>query len=125
MKNIKLTIFTPTYNRANTLGRLYESLKIQSNQDFEWLIVDDGSSDDTQALIDSFIEEQILSIRYIKQSNAGKQAAWNNAVLNAQGEFFCGVDSDDALAAANNIEEIFANTEINQVLETIEKKRNK
>ena len=108
MKNIKLTIFTPTYNRANTLGRLYESLKIQSNQDFEWLIVDDGSSDDTQALIDSFIEEQILSIRYIKQSNAGKQAAWNNAVLNAQGEFFCGVDSDDALAAANNIEEIFA-----------------
>lgn len=108
MKNIKLTIFTPTYNRANTLVRLYNSLKSQLNQDFEWVVIDDGSSDNTQSLIESFIGEQVLNIRYIKQSNAGKQAAWNNAVLNAHGEFFCGVDSDDALAAPNNIDDIFS-----------------
>lgn len=108
MRNIKLTIFTPTYNRANTLDRLYKSLKIQSNQNFEWLIVDDGSSDETESLVESFIKEQVLSIRYIKQANAGKQAAWNNAILNARGEFFCGVDSDDALAAPYNIEDIFS-----------------
>lgn len=108
MKKIKLTIFTPSYNRENTLTRLYESLKNQSNQDFEWLIVDDGSSDETESLIESFINEQVLSIRYIKQANAGKQAAWNNAVSNAKGELFCGVDSDDALAASHNIEDIFS-----------------
>lgn len=88
MKKIKLTVFTPSYNRAHTLPRLYESLKQQSNQNFEWLIVDDGSSDDTKSLVESFINEQILSIRYIKQENAGKQAAWNNAVLNARGSYF-------------------------------------
>lgn len=108
MKDIKLTIFTPSYNRAHTLARVYESLKNQSNHDFEWLVVDDGSTDDTQSLIESFINEKVLSIRYIKQSNAGKQAAWNNAVLNARGWLFCGVDSDDALAKPHNIEDIFS-----------------
>lgn len=108
MKDIKLTIFTPSYNRAHTLPRLYESLKNQSNKCFEWLIVDDGSSDGTELLVQNFINEQVLSIRYIKQSNAGKQAAWNNAVLNARGWLFCGVDSDDALAKPHNIEDIFS-----------------
>jgi glycosyltransferase involved in cell wall biosynthesis len=108
VKKIKLTVFTPSYNRAHTLLRLYESLKQQSNHNFEWLIVDDGSSDDTKSLVESFINEQTLSIRYIKQENMGKQAAWNNAVLNAKGELFCGVDSDDALAKSHNIEDIFS-----------------
>ena len=108
MKDIKLTIFTPSYNRAHTLARVYESLKNQSNHDFEWLVVDDGSTDDTQSLIESFINEKVLSIRYIKQANAGKQSAWNNAVLNAKGELFCGVDSDDALAKSHNIEDILS-----------------
>lgn len=108
MKSIELTIFTPSYNRAHTLPRLYESLKQQSNQNFEWLIVDDGSSDDTESLVKRFMNDDVLSIRYIKQENAGKQAAWNNAVLNARGKLFCGVDSDDALAKPHNIEDIFS-----------------
>ncbi|EXE57085.1 MULTISPECIES: glycosyltransferase family 2 protein [Acinetobacter] len=108
MKSIELTIFTPSYNRAHTLPRLYESLKQQSNQNFEWLIVDDGSSDDTESLVKRFMNDDVLSIRYIKQENAGKQAAWNNAVLNARGKLFCGVDSDDALANSHNVEDIFS-----------------
>lgn len=108
MKSIELTIFTPSYNRAHTLPRLYESLKQQSNQNFEWLIVDDGSSDDTESLVKRFMNDDVLSIRYIKQENAGKQAAWNNAVLNARGKLFCCVDSDDALANSHNVEDIFS-----------------
>jgi len=108
VKSIELTIFTPSYNRAHTLPRLYESLKQQSNQNFEWLIVDDGSSDDTESLVKRFMNDDVLSIRYIKQENAGKQAAWNNAVLNARGKLFCGVDSDDALANSHNVEDIFS-----------------
>lgn len=108
MKSIELTIFTPSYNRAHTLPRLYESLKQQSNQNFEWLIVDDGSSDDTESLVKRFMNDDVLSIRYIKQENAGKQAAWNNPVLNARGKLFCCVDSDDALANSHNVEDIFS-----------------
>ncbi|QIO10188.1 glycosyltransferase family 2 protein [Acinetobacter lanii] len=107
MNKVELTIFTPTYNRANTLQRLYGSLKIQTLKNFEWLIIDDGSIDNTEEIVDQFIKDNIISIRYIKQENAGKQAAWNNAVMNAKGKFFCGVDSDDALAKADNIENIF------------------
>ena len=92
-----LTIFTPTYNRGSYLRKCYDSLKKQSFTDFEWLIIDDGSTDDTQSIIQSFIEEGRVNIRYIYQNNSGKQAAWNNAVLNAKGQYFIGVDSDDAL----------------------------
>lgn len=106
MNKVELTIFTPTYNRANTLQRLYDSLKIQTLKNFEWLIIDDGSIDNTEKIVNKFIKDNIISIRYIKQENAGKQAAWNNAVMNAQGKFFCGVDSDDALVKADNIENI-------------------
>lgn len=101
-----LTIFTPTYNRAHTLGRLYESLKNQTLKNFEWLIIDDGSTDQTEKIVQQFIDENILVIRYIKQRNAGKQAAWNKAVQNAKGDLFCGVDSDDALEKDRNIEQI-------------------
>ncbi|KHO14248.1 glycosyl transferase family 2 [Acinetobacter baumannii] len=105
--SVALTIFTPAYNRAHTLGRLYESLKKQTLKNFEWLIVDDGSTDHTEIVVKEFIQDSIINIRYLKQENAGKQAAWNKAVLNANGFLFCGVDSDDALAKETNIEEIF------------------
>ncbi|MDR3026875.1 MAG: glycosyltransferase family 2 protein [Acinetobacter sp.] len=105
--SVKLTIFTPTYNRAGTLIRLYESLKAQVDKSFEWLIVDDGSIDNTEQVVQGFIAENLISIRYIKQENAGKQAAWNNAVMLAEGSLFCGIDSDDALASDHNIEDIF------------------
>ena len=60
----KITVFVPTYNRAKLLTRLYESLKIQSFKDFEFVIVDDGSVDNTKSLVDLWIEENILTIRY-------------------------------------------------------------
>lgn len=92
-----LTIFTPTFNRSKHLHKCYQSLLKQSYSDFEWLIVDDGSIDNTKEIVDGFIAENKITIRYIYQANAGKQAAWNRAVLNAYGEYFIGVDSDDVL----------------------------
>ena len=90
-----LTVFTPTYNRASTLPRLYQSLKRQQNTDFEWLIVDDGSTDETAALVSSMRAEQAVSIRYICQQNGGKHRAFNTGVAHAEGELFFCVDSDD------------------------------
>lgn len=102
-----LTIFTPTYNRAHTLERLYQSLKNQTTHQFEWLVIDDGSTDNTQGVIAKFIEENVIKIRYIKQENSGKQAAWNHAVMLAKGDLFCGVDSDDALYSNDSVEKVF------------------
>jgi glycosyltransferase involved in cell wall biosynthesis len=101
-----ITIFTPTYNRAHLIGNLYESLLKQSNKEFEWLIVDDGSVDNTQELIHLFIAESNICIHYIKQENGGKHRAINRGVQEAEGELFFIVDSDDILPA-NAIERIF------------------
>lgn len=90
------TVFTPTYNRANTLPRVYESLKSQTFRDFEWLIVDDGSTDKTQDLVNAWRAEATFPIRYIYQKNQGKPAAYNRAVPQARGELFLFIDSDDA-----------------------------
>ncbi len=90
-----LTIFTPTYNRVNLLYRVYDSLKAQTVQNFEWLIVDDGSSDNTEEIVTGWIYENIIKIRYIKQENGGKHTAFNKGVKNADGELFFCVDSDD------------------------------
>lgn len=90
-----ITVFTPTYNRASLLGKTYESLKSQTCKDFEWLIIDDGSIDNTRSLIDSFIKENKIDIRYIYQENGGKQRAINKGSELAKGELFFIVDSDD------------------------------
>ena len=72
-ENPYITVFTPTYNRAYTLRRLYESLRKQTQYDFEWLIVDDGSTDNTESLVQEFIRENSLfNIRYVKKENEGK-----------------------------------------------------
>lgn len=92
-----ITVFTPTYNRAYTLSRLYESLLNQTCPDFEWLIVDDGSTDNTENLVQSFIADNKLRIRYYKQPNGGKHRAINRGVQEAKGELFFIVDSDDYL----------------------------
>ncbi|MEJ7158594.1 glycosyltransferase family 2 protein [Staphylococcus caprae] len=89
-----LTIFTPTFNRAHTLPRLYESLLKQTNHNFEWLIVDDGSKDDTEEIVKTFSEEH-FKIRYIKQENGGKHIATNVGLKSAQGDLFTVLDSDD------------------------------
>lgn len=93
-----LTIFTPTYNRENLLNKLYNNLLEQSDKDFEWLIVDDGSSDKTKDLIKSFIQECKLDIKYIYKNNGGKHTALNLGVENAKYDFFFCVDSDDTIS---------------------------
>ncbi len=91
------TVLTPTYNRAQTLPRVFESLKRQSFQDFEWLIVDDGSTDDTHALVAQWKETAGFPIHYIYQENQGKHAAHNTGVKRAVGELTVILDSDDLL----------------------------
>lgn len=92
----KLTIFTATYNRAHLIHKLYESLKKQNNSDFEWLVVDDGSVDNTAELFDKWINEKnTFKIRYYYQENQGLIRALNKGVSLAKGEFFAKIDSDD------------------------------
>lgn len=92
-----ITVFTPTYNRAYIIHKLYESLCHQSFTDFEWIIVDDGSSDNTKELIHSFLAEEKIKLRYFYQENAGKHIAINRGVQEAHGDLFFIVDSDDYL----------------------------
>ena len=92
-----ITLFTPTYNRAHLLSRLYESLKAQTYTDFEWLIVDDGSSDNTAAVVEGFVAEMCIDIRYVQKPNGGKHTAINLGVREARGTLFFIADSDDFL----------------------------
>ena len=95
----KFTVFTPSYNRSHTLIRVYESLQSQTFTDFEWLIIDDGSSDGSADLIKGWKKESTFPIRYFYQDNAGKHVAFNRGVKEAQGELFLTADSDDAFKA--------------------------
>lgn len=97
MGNTLFTIFTPTYNRINELERLYSSLISQTDFRFEWLIVDDGSTDDTENMVVSWLDTSPFPIRYIKQPNSGKHVAHNHGATEASGEYFICVDSDDWL----------------------------
>lgn len=97
-----VTVFTPTYNRAYILPKLYESLCRQTSKSFEWVIVDDGSTDGTEELVSGFKEFHVLGvvpfeIRYFRQENGGKHRAINRGVHEALGELFFIVDSDDRL----------------------------
>ncbi len=91
------TVFTPTYNRAHTLHRVYDSLCAQTFRDFEWLVVDDGSTDNTRELIDEWTKAAEFPIRYFRQPNSGRHIADNLTVRKARGEILVGVDSDDAI----------------------------
>ena len=94
----KITVFTPTYNRAYTLEALYRSLQRQTFHDFEWLIVDDGSTDGTEELVNKWqAEENPFPVRYVWQENGGKCRAINHGLELAAGEMFFTVDSDDYL----------------------------
>ena len=90
-----LTIFTPAFNRAHTLCRTYESLCRQTCKDFEWLIIDDGSIDNTRELVNGWINENIIPIRYIYQDNQGMHGAHNTALENIYTELNVCIDSDD------------------------------
>ncbi|MEM9510616.1 MAG: glycosyltransferase family A protein [Cyanobacteria bacterium P01_E01_bin.35] len=91
------TVFTATYNRAHTLSRVFESLQKQDNyHDFEWLIVDDGSTDNTGDLVKQWQQKSMFPIRYFYQENRGKHTAFNRGVREAKGELFLNFDSDDS-----------------------------
>ncbi len=92
-----ITIITPTYNRADLLPRLYESLQRQSCQDFEWMVIDDGSRDGTEELMRRYIQEKKLPIYYEKQSNGGKHTALNRGIAKIKSRMTFIVDSDDYL----------------------------
>ena len=94
-----ISIITPTYNRSYTLDRLYESLKKQSSYNFQWIIIDDGSFDDTKTKIERWQKEEVLfEIIYKYQLNHGKHTAVNRGVSIAKGDYCFIVDSDDDLA---------------------------
>lgn len=89
------TVATPTFNRAHTLPRVYDSLCKQTFRDFEWLVVDDGSSDETRGLVSEWMETAPFSLRYFHQPNSGKAAAENKAAELARGDLLAVLDSDD------------------------------
>lgn len=103
----RLTVFTPAYNRAHTIGRTYESLCRQTCQDFEWLVVDDGSVDNTRELIEGWIKERKIQIRYIYQDNQGMHGAHNTAYRNIDTELNVCIDSDDYMPD-NAVEKILS-----------------
>lgn len=90
-----LTVFTLSYNRAYCLHKCYESLLRQSCRDFEWLVVDDGSTDGTKALVDGWIAENKIPIRYIYKKNGGMHTGYNTAYDNIFTELAVSIDSDD------------------------------
>lgn len=95
-----ITVFTPTYNRGHLLHRIFNSLSAQTSTNFEWIIVDDGSLDDTRAVVSAIMElpvERTWNIKYIYKNNGGKHTAINAGVREAEGELFFILDSDDSL----------------------------
>ncbi len=89
------TIFTPTYNRAHTLVRVWDSLRAQTFRDFEWLIIDDTSTDDTARLVEEWRKQADFPVRFYTQQKKGMHIGFNMAVQLAQGELFLPLDSDD------------------------------
>lgn len=92
-----ITIFTPVYNRAYIISVLYQSLCKQTSMAFEWLVIDDGSTDNIKDVIHQFINEAKINIRFFSQPNGGKHRAINKGVSLARGNLFFIVDSDDYL----------------------------
>jgi len=95
--HLRFTVLTPTYNRIHTLGKVYESLCEQTFRDFEWIIIDDGSTDGTRDLVASW--KPSFLVRYFWKANGGKHTAMNRGVAEASGEFVLFADSDDSFKA--------------------------
>ncbi len=105
---ISITVFTPTYNRAYILSKCYESLNQQTCKDFEWLIIDDGSTDNTQELVAGWqAHENGYPIRYIHKENGGLHTGYNTAIANMNTELSVCIDSDDSMPK-DGIERILA-----------------
>lgn len=112
----KLTVFTPTYNRAYCLGDLYQSLCRQTSADFLWLVIDDGSTDNTKSLVDQWIEEGKIEIKYLYKENGGMHTAHNMAYENIETELNVCIDSDDKMTdnAVELINSFWENNKGNQ-----------
>jgi len=111
-----ITIFTPTYNRKYKLPQLYKSLCEQTCKDFVWLIVDDGSSDGTEELVRSWMEDHELEIQYHYQQNGGKMRAHNKGAELCETEYFVCIDSDDYLSSPSVIKDTLGFLEQNKEL---------
>jgi glycosyltransferase involved in cell wall biosynthesis len=92
-----ITVLTPTYNRSHTIERVFESLLHQTDKRFEWLVIDDGSTDDTHTLIQKLSTQADFKVRYFHQTNAGKHIAINKGTTLAETDWIFILDSDDAL----------------------------
>lgn len=88
-----LTVYTPTYNRGRTLKRLYSSLISQTNKEFTWLIIDDGSIDNTKQLVSEWINEGIITINYVFKTNGGKHTATRLAYSIIKTKYLILIDS--------------------------------
>ncbi len=89
------TVFTPTFNRAHTLHRVFDSLVVQTCGDFEWLVIDDGSTDDTPALMDRYQREAAFPVRYLQEPHRGAHHVHNLALRESRGQLLIKLDSDD------------------------------
>ncbi|MBO6250516.1 MAG: glycosyltransferase family 2 protein [Muribaculaceae bacterium] len=94
-KDCLLTIFTPTYNRAHTIGRTYESLCKQTNKGFKWVIVDDGSTDNTEQIVKQWQTDRKIPLEYYKKNNGGMASAHNEAFRHINTLLAVCIDSDD------------------------------
>lgn len=92
-----ITVFTPTYNRAKLIHRVYESLVRQTNQQFKWLVIDDGSTDNTKEMVERFIRENKIEISYVYKENGGLHTGYNAAIARLDTELSICIDSDDWL----------------------------
>lgn len=90
-----ITVFTPTYNRGFCLGQVYESLCRQTSNDFEWLIIDDGSTDNTRELVTTWMRDSLIEIQYQYKANGGLHTGYNAAIEIIQTELCICIDSDD------------------------------
>lgn len=96
MADVRFTVFTPVYNRRHTIHRVFDSLMRQTCMDFEWLVIDDGSTDDLKPLIDEYAEKAPFPVRYYYKENGGKHTATNMAYGLMHTPYFTILDSDDA-----------------------------
>lgn len=120
----QFTIFTPCYNGEKTIQRVFDSVESQTYTDFEWIIINDGSNDNSDTVIQTLIKKSPIKnkIRYFSQENLGKHRTWNKAVDLSRGEIFLPADADDSFLPItleyfndhlNQIENIYGN--LNQI----------
>ena len=84
---MKLTVFTPTYNRADLLARCFESMKRQTNKNFIWMIIDDGSVDNTRQVVEGWLAQELdFEIQYYYKENGGLHTAYNEAIAHIETE---------------------------------------